>query len=59
MIFKAKQFCSGYMYYSFEAKSPEEAAQIIAEINEGNEVDAVMKEDNFVADDGGEMSLIK
>lgn len=59
MIFQAKQFTSGYVYFSFEAKSPEEAAQIIAEINEGNEVDTVMTQTGFDAEDGGQMRLIK
>lgn len=59
MKFRTKQFASGYVYFSFEAKTPEEAAQLVAEINLGNDVSVELKQEGFDAEDGSEMRLVK
>jgi hypothetical protein len=59
MKFKAKQFCSGYMTFSFEAKNKEEAQQILDQMNKGEDVTIELKQEEFEADDGGELRLIQ
>lgn len=55
MKFRAQQFCSGYMYFSFQAKNREEAEKLIAAHNEGAELE--LHEEGFEADYGSEVRL--
>lgn len=60
MIFKAKQFVSGYQYYTFEAKDEAEAKEFIKANNEGRDFNGItLREDCFLADDGDTVRLIK
>ncbi len=62
MKFKAKQFCSGYQYFTFEATDQRHAERLIAMHNSGEDpedTDINLVEEGFDADDGGEVYLIK
>lgn len=58
MKFRAKQFCSGYMYFTFEAKDVKEAEKLLKLHNEGQEDVVELKQEGFDAEDGGEVHLV-
>lgn len=57
MKFRAKQFCSGYMYFTFEAKNAKEAQELL-KLHNQDQSDLKLKEDGFDAEDGGEVRFV-